>query len=49
MKENEELIELDRAAGDGGGQIFRTALTLSMIAGQPFRITNIRANRPELT
>jgi RNA 3'-terminal phosphate cyclase (ATP) len=39
------MIELDGATGEGGGQIVRTALTLSMITGQPFRITNIRANR----
>ena len=31
--------------GEGGGQILRTSLTLSMITGQPFRIQNIRANR----
>ena len=31
------------AVGEGGVQVLRTALTLSMIAGQPFRITNIRA------
>lgn len=39
------MIELDGAAGEGGGQILRSALTLAMITGQPFRITNIRANR----
>lgn len=39
------MIELDGAAGEGGGQILRTALTLSMMTGQPFRIRNIRANR----
>lgn len=39
------MIELDGSAGEGGGQILRTALTLSMIAGQPFRISNIRARR----
>ncbi len=39
------MIELDGATGEGGGQILRTALSLSMITGQPFRITNIRANR----
>jgi RNA 3'-terminal phosphate cyclase (ATP) len=39
------MIELDGAAGEGGGQILRSALTLSMISGQPFRITRIRANR----
>jgi RNA 3'-terminal phosphate cyclase (ATP) len=39
------LIELDGAAGEGGGQILRSALALSMITGQPFRIADIRANR----
>lgn len=39
------MIELDGAAGEGGGQILRTSLALSMITGQPFRIRNIRANR----
>ncbi len=41
------MIELNGATGEGGGQILRTALTLSMITGQPFRISNIRANRPK--
>lgn len=41
------MIELDGATGEGGGQILRTALTLSMVTGQPFRIRNIRANRPK--
>jgi RNA 3'-terminal phosphate cyclase (ATP) len=31
--------------GEGGGQIVRTALALSMCTGQPFRIRNIRAKR----
>lgn len=39
------MIELDGAAGEGGGQILRSALALSMITGQPFRITRIRAKR----
>jgi RNA 3'-terminal phosphate cyclase (ATP) len=39
------MIELDGSTGEGGGQILRTALTLSMITGQPFRIENIRARR----
>ncbi|WP_307732466.1 RNA 3'-terminal phosphate cyclase [Massilia sp. MB5] len=39
------MIELDGSTGEGGGQILRSALSLSMLTGQPFRITNIRANR----
>jgi RNA 3'-terminal phosphate cyclase (ATP) len=39
------MIELDGSAGEGGGQVLRTTLTLSMITGQAFRITNIRARR----
>jgi RNA 3'-terminal phosphate cyclase (ATP) len=41
------MIVLDGATGEGGGQILRTALTLSMITGKPFRMTNIRAKRPK--
>ena len=39
------MIELDGSLGEGGGQILRTSLSLSMITGQPFRIINIRAGR----
>ena len=39
------MIELDGSTGEGGGQILRTALSLALITGQPFRITRIRANR----
>lgn len=39
------MIELDGATGEGGGQILRSALTLSMITCQPFRIARIRADR----
>ncbi|WP_416638406.1 RNA 3'-terminal phosphate cyclase [Pseudomonas sp. OHS18] len=40
---NKDMLELDGAIG--GGQVLRTALSLSMITGTPFRITNIRAKR----
>ncbi|MBS0368083.1 MAG: RNA 3'-terminal phosphate cyclase [Proteobacteria bacterium] len=39
------MIEIDGAAGEGGGQILRTALALSMCTGQPFMLTRIRAGR----
>ncbi|HEV3166501.1 MAG TPA: RNA 3'-terminal phosphate cyclase [Isosphaeraceae bacterium] len=39
------LVTLDGSAGEGGGQILRTALTLSLLTGRPFRIVKIRANR----
>jgi RNA 3'-terminal phosphate cyclase (ATP) len=41
------MIEIDGSAGEGGGQILRTALTLSVVTGQPFRIRDIRGNRPK--
>lgn len=40
------MIELDGATGEGGGQILRSALALSMATGEAFRMTNIRARRP---
>lgn len=40
-----ENLTLDGAQGEGGGQILRSALTLSMITGTPFRIARIRAKR----
>lgn len=38
-------VTLDGSAGEGGGQILRTALTLSMLTGRPFHLTDIRARR----
>ena len=39
------MLTLDGSFGEGGGQIVRTALTLSMISGTPFRIERVRAGR----
>ena len=39
------MILLDGSLGEGGGQILRSALALSVVTGQPFRITRIRAGR----
>lgn len=41
------ILQIDGAAHEGGGQILRTALALSVVTGKPFRITRIRANRPK--
>ena len=39
------MISVDGSRGEGGGQILRSALSLSMVTGQPFRIQNIRSGR----
>ncbi|MCP5045576.1 MAG: RNA 3'-terminal phosphate cyclase [bacterium] len=39
------MILINGALGEGGGQILRTSLGLSLYTGKPFRIENIRANR----
>lgn len=39
------MITIDGSLGEGGGQVLRTCLSLSLITGQEFQIRNIRANR----
>jgi RNA 3'-phosphate cyclase len=39
------MIEIDGAKGEGGGQVLRSALTLSLMTDSHFRIQNIRARR----
>jgi len=38
-------VIIDGSQGEGGGQVLRTSLTLSVVTGQELRIDNIRANR----
>lgn len=40
-------IHIDGSQGEGGGQILRSSLALSMALRVPVRISNIRANRPK--
>ena len=39
------MIDIDGSYGEGGGQILRTALSLSLVTGKPFTIQNIRGKR----
>lgn len=39
------MIKIDGSFGEGGGQIIRTSLGLSLLTGVPFQIEKIRANR----
>ena len=38
-------VMIDGSEGEGGGQVLRTALSLSLVTGRPFRIERIRAGR----
>ncbi len=38
-------IEIDGSHGEGGGQVLRTSLALSLITGKPFHLRKIRAKR----
>lgn len=39
------MIRIDGSEGEGGGQVLRTALALSLVTQTPFRIERIRARR----
>src|ERR1051325_297276 len=39
------MITIDGSEGEGGGQILRTSLALSLVTGQPFGMDHIRAKR----
>lgn len=40
-----DVLIIDGSQGEGGGQILRTALSLSIVATRAFRLVNIRAGR----
>ncbi len=40
-----DILTLDGSHGEGGGQILRTALSLSLMTSRPFRLINIRVGR----
>jgi RNA 3'-terminal phosphate cyclase (ATP) len=39
------MLQIDGSMGEGGGQILRSALSLSLLTQTPFRISKIRAGR----
>src|SRR3954468_5229650 len=39
------MIEIDGSFGEGGGQILRSSLALSLLTGKPFHLRKVRANR----
>ena len=41
-----KLLTIDGSHGEGGGQILRTAVALSVLTQTPVEIKNIRSNRP---
>ncbi len=41
------MLTIDGSLGEGGGQVLRTSLTLSVLTHTPIRLTNIRARRPK--
>lgn len=41
------MLAIDASFGEGGGQILRSALALSVLSGQAMLLTHIRARRPQ--
>src|SRR5436190_24295902 len=43
--DNSKLLTIDGSSGEGGGQILRSSLALSLITGRPIAIARVRAKR----
>lgn len=41
------MLSIDGSTGEGGGQILRSATTISALTGIPIEVSNIRANRKD--
>ncbi|HYG00203.1 MAG TPA: RNA 3'-terminal phosphate cyclase [Candidatus Saccharimonadales bacterium] len=41
------MILVDGSMGEGGGQILRSAITISILIGKPVKVVNIRSNRKD--
>ncbi len=41
------MLVIDGSQGEGGGQVLRSSLALSMVTAKPFRMVNIRAGRKQ--
>ncbi len=39
------MLQIDGSLGEGGGQVVRSSLALSLLTGRPFRLRNVRAGR----
>jgi RNA 3'-terminal phosphate cyclase (ATP) len=44
---SQKRVEIDGSFGEGGGQILRTSLALSLLTGRPFHLRHVRAKRPK--
>ena len=41
----ESTLTINGAQGEGGGQVLRSSLAMSLVTGRPFVIENVRAGR----
>lgn len=45
MRDEADTVTLDGSEGEGGGQMLRSSLSLSLVTGTPVRVVNVRAGR----